>query len=701
MLGIITRWYKQLVVTLRFSLLAVFVTLFILSMMALILISYFRFIHSMEGLSFKLMHQSSTIAFNQIHNQLKNAEAKSYSIAQLIKLKVIDINNNDEIISYGINFMQQESDLFYSIRSIAWGSVNGNFVLTEKTKKDNKIYTTIINRISKPPYQKVFTRDTLGNMIEVSNSKNPSYDPRIRPWYIAAEKSTKPVWMGVYTFELTGFQGTSVSTPVFDNGHLLGVVSILIRLDNLQRLVEKSKVSPNSIVFIVSNKGRVIAFPQLNLLTQKSSIDIRDLKSSPWIVSSFNQYSNTHREEFILRYLNKKYLVTYQFLSTFGNERWMIGIVAPENDFVSTVNKTQLITLLINLFILVFGVIVVSILTTRVVRPLKKITEEINRIKQFDLKSDTHIESHIKEINFIADALSSMKNGLRIFQRYVPSTLVKKLIETGEDARIGGVKIQLAILFSDIKDFTTIAEQMDPEELTPHICQYFDELTQIIMLNNGTIDKYIGDAIMAFWGAPEPVDEPAINAAKAALRCIARCAQLNKRWVTEGKPVLYTRIGIHLGDAIVGNLGSSERINYTAVGDTTNIASRLENINKLYGTQIIVSDTVYHNIKDQFILRMIDSVTLKGKHESCYIYELIAETRHEVSYDLEKYSVEFNKGFTAYKNQQWDKAISSFKACLAVYPLDTVAPVFIHRCEHFKLHAPDDTWNGTWQLHEK
>jgi adenylate cyclase len=335
-----------------------------------------------------------------------------------------------------------------------------------------------------------------------------------------------------------------------------------------------------------------------------------------------------------------------------------------------------------------------------VVRPLKKITADIVRIKNFDLSGDLRVNSRIKEISYIADALTSMKKGLRTFQRYIPRTLVRQLIETGEDARIGGVKKPLAILFSDIKDFTTIAEQVDPYELTPHICDYFDALSQIIVLNNGTIDKYIGDAIMAFWGAPQHVDEPAIFAARTALRCIARSTELNNQWQMEGKPIFYTRIGIHLGDAIVGNLGSSERINYTAIGDTTNIASRLEGINKFYGTQIIVSDSVYQNIKDHFVLRMIDRVAVKGKQIYTDIYELIAETRDEVSFDLERYMVVFGKGFTAYKNSYWDEAIHHFRKCLEIYPEDTVAQVFINRCMHFKIHPPI-AWTGVWQLHEK
>lgn len=701
MLDSLIQRSKSLMVTLRFSILAIFVTLFVMSMLVLITITHLRFVQSMERLSFELMQQASDNAFNQIQSRIQKAEMKSQSVAQLIKLSVVDFKNDAELISYTIHFMQNEISLSSGIQAIAWGDVSGDFVMAER-KQDGRIFSEVIERTKKPPYHKTFIQDASGKAVEISYSDKFTYDPRTRPWFIAAMNAKKPVWLGIYYYQLTGHQGTGVSTPVFKNdGSLLGVVNLQVRLENLQQLVEQTKVSQNSVVFIVSAKGKVIAYPHSDLLDRPSLLNIQDLKKAPWVIKSFELFNEMHQSDFAFDYNGHRYLATYEPLSSFGKEQWIIGIVTPADDFISYLNRTHLITLFINLLILIFGITAVSILTTRVVRPLKKITQEIVRIKNFDLEGREKIVSRIKEISYIADALYSMKKGLRTFQRYIPASLVRQLIETGEDARIGGVKKPLAILFSDIKDFTTIAEQVDPDILTPHICQYFDELSHIIVLNNGTIDKYIGDAIMAFWGAPQAIDKPALHAAKAALRCINRSAQLNQQWKAEGKPVLFTRIGIHLGDAIVGNFGSSERINYTAVGDATNVASRLEGINKIYGTQIIVSESIYQQIKNDFMLRMIDCVTVKGKHDANYIYELIAESRAEVNYDLENYITTFMQGYSAYKKSHWDESIKHFRDCLAIYPEDKVAHIFISRCEHFKMDPPAGDWQGIWQLNEK
>jgi adenylate cyclase len=307
----------------------------------------------------------------------------------------------------------------------------------------------------------------------------------------------------------------------------------------------------------------------------------------------------------------------------------------------------------------------------------------------------------IREIQEIDDQLIAMKKSLRSFQKYVPSTLVRQLIETREVAHLGGSKKTLAVLFSDIEKFTTIAEKMSPDLLTHQISQYFDELTKVIINENGTIDKYIGDAIMAFWGAPQSIDNPCECAATAALLCIKRSNELNQQWQKEKKPVFMTRMGIHLGDAIVGNLGSSERLNYTAIGDTINIANRLVQMNKIYGTQIIVTQKVYEVLKNHFIMRKIDLATLKGRAESHDIYELMSFDKKTLSFDIDQYTDIFDRAFQYYQQRKWDEALALFSECLKVYPEDTVAIVFMNRITQFKINPPTATWNGEWNIIEK
>jgi adenylate cyclase len=238
-----------------------------------------------------------------------------------------------------------------------------------------------------------------------------------------------------------------------------------------------------------------------------------------------------------------------------------------------------------------------------------------------------------------------------------------------------------------------------------HLSEYFDELTGIVLDGNGTIDKYIGDAIMAFWGAPDADKLQALHACKTALLCQKRLLDLNRKWVFENIPPFYTRIGLHAGDAIVGNLGSSERMNYTVLGDTVNLAARLEGVNKLYGTNIIISDAVFREVEDFAIVRPIDIVSVKGKNEGVAIYELVALQGTDPlllpSTEQVEFCENFKKGYSLYHKQQWDEAISVFKNMALRYPNDLPIKMYIERCKEFKNSPPRENWDGINHLHTK
>ncbi len=254
------------------------------------------------------------------------------------------------------------------------------------------------------------------------------------------------------------------------------------------------------------------------------------------------------------------------------------------------------------------------------------------------------------------------------------------------------------VLFTDIAGFTSIAENMNPDILLEYMCGYFEVLSNVITEEKGTIDKYIGDSVMAFWGAPITIDEPEKCAARAALASKRVLQEFNKLWSARGRSPLVTRIGIHKGDAIVGNVGSSEHMNYTALGNTINVAQRLEGVNTVYGTHIIVSQEMFNQIKDHFILRLIDCVTLKGKSTAENIYELLAENKHELTFDVDAYESVFGDGFLAYQQRHWLEAIHMFKQCENLNPEDRLVQVFIQRCQRFQIEPPDDDWQGVWRL---
>ena len=217
------------------------------------------------------------------------------------------------------------------------------------------------------------------------------------------------------------------------------------------------------------------------------------------------------------------------------------------------------------------------------------------------------------------------------FSKFVSKSVVDDLLRHPEKLKLGGDKKILTVLFSDIRGFTTISEKLTPEQLVEHLNEYLQAMTDIVMKYNGTLDKYVGDEIMAFWGAPIPQDDHAYLACKACLDMIDDLNKMNIHWESLGKPRLDIGIGLNSGDMVVGNMGSTSRMDYTLMGDNVNLGARLEGTNKVYGTRIIISEFTYELVKDLVIVRELDLIRVKGKHLPVKIYELVDLVENQVS----------------------------------------------------------------------
>jgi class 3 adenylate cyclase len=286
------------------------------------------------------------------------------------------------------------------------------------------------------------------------------------------------------------------------------------------------------------------------------------------------------------------------------------------------------------------------------------------------------------------------------FKRYVPADLVIQLINKNITADIGGKQQDLTVFFSDISKFTSLVEKMDPERLVQDLCIYFESISKTILENKGTIDKYIGDSVMAFWGAPVPMENHAEKACHTAIIAQNKLRELFRQWDSKGKIPFLTRIGIHTGNVLVGNLGYKERLNYTIVGDTVNVSSRLEGINKIYGTEIIVSENTYKECKDNFEFRLLDRVSLLGRSQGMNIYELIS-FKDDIDIRQKKIYGHYETGLQYYFDQNWSKASGHFKGVIKYDPNDTPSLLMLKRCIQYKNNPPPKEWNGVFAQTEK
>jgi adenylate cyclase len=298
------------------------------------------------------------------------------------------------------------------------------------------------------------------------------------------------------------------------------------------------------------------------------------------------------------------------------------------------------------------------------------------------------------------ESFEGLRKGLKNFKRYVPSDLVAQLINQDIEAKIGGHKRELTIFFSDIAHFTSISEKTVPEELVQRLCIYFEKVSKTILANKGTIDKYIGDSVMAFWGAPVPEKNHAAMACRSAVQIQSILSNIFRKWRNTGLDPFYTRIGIHTGEVIVGNMGYEERLNYTIIGDSVNLASRLEGVNKVYDTKILVSQNTWEQCKDTFEFRHIDRIAVVGRLEGIEIYELYAE-KNNIEEPLRKLFRIYEKGLDFYFNRDWENAYKHFCAVLKYRPADGPSKLMQSRCLQYHKNPPPDEWNGVFMLSSK
>lgn len=265
--------------------------------------------------------------------------------------------------------------------------------------------------------------------------------------------------------------------------------------------------------------------------------------------------------------------------------------------------------------------------------------------------------------------------------------------------RPGGETKELTVMFSDIRDFTTMSEGLTADELVHLLNEYLGAMTDALFRNYGTLDKYIGDAVMAFWGSPYPQDDHAFRACSCALEMIRCLDLLNDKWESEGRKRISIGIGLNTGPVNVGNMGSSKRLAWTVMGDNVNLASRLEGMTKQYRTRIVISEATYRQVEHQFVCRDLDRIRVKGKLQPVGIYEVldVAANRDEYEQLLSR----FNEAMTAYRAQRWQDAAGSFGVLLSSYPDDGPTQIFLQRALDFMEHAPEPDWDGVYVMKTK
>jgi class 3 adenylate cyclase/HAMP domain-containing protein len=394
--------------------------------------------------------------------------------------------------------------------------------------------------------------------------------------------------------------------------------------------------------------------------------------------------------------------------------QWWILLTEEQSAFYQDVRRISVQTVGMVAGASLISIVLLLIFSGLLTNPLRKVVLTMNGIissadlssrVEVEYKDETgrlahtfnimigELEKAYKQIKRYAfDAVLAQKKEQRIrniFQKYVPKDLIDKFFAAPESMLVGDNRV-LAVLFSDIRSFTTISEAMAPDDLVNSLNRYFSGQVDIIMNRNGIVDKYIGDAIMAFWGAPVKHDDDALQSVLSGLDMIDALGEFNARQRELGKPEFHIGIGINYGVVTVGNIGSERKMDYTVIGDMVNLASRMEGLTKTYRQELLISENVVAEMGESLPVRLLDTVAVKGKTKGVKIYTV----KRSLSPAEEKAWAVHNEGMELYYNRSFREGAAKFEEALGLLPGDFNAESLLDRCKLYAANPPPGGWDG-------
>jgi adenylate cyclase len=393
-----------------------------------------------------------------------------------------------------------------------------------------------------------------------------------------------------------------------------------------------------------------------------------------------------------------------------GTSGWLVAILVPEASYTRELVAFERMMLVAAGITLAVVLLIGALALGAVRRGLSRVVATTAKMRAFDFSPAPGARSPLRDVDDVMTGLERAKTAVRAMGKYIPIDLVRRLYETNEEPRLGGELSDVSLMFTDIEGFTSLSERLPPDELARCLGAYLEAMTVAIEQTGGTIDKYIGDAVMALWNAPVPTDDHPKRACRAALACMRAAAKLyaSDAWAAPRSPgssepgdgapsrlpALVTRFGLHRASVMVGHFGAPTRLSYTALGDGVNLAARLEPLCKQYGVVILASEAIVTSAKDELVFRRIDRVAVKGKTEGIDVYELLCELR-DADGEAERAKIQvarrYEEAFDAYLARRFGEA-AELLAPLA--PSDPPSAVLLARCEALGAAPPPASWTG-------
>lgn len=472
----------------------------------------------------------------------------------------------------------------------------------------------------------------------------------------------------------------------------------------IDRQTQAAHVSgPNDehVVFLADGRGRLVSRldPSDQLVDDDDDLRIRPAKPLPPHVAkalgdpllAADGEEGELRETVLMVDGRMHHLAVVLLPNTQG---WRLAIVGPEDFFRRDLDQARRALVGWAVAALTLTLLVLLVVLRSVSRGFQLIGGQTRRMSGFEFGAET-VATPFADVREALQGLELAKTAMRAMSRYVPVDLVRRLFDEKQEPRLGGQPQELSVMFTDLEGFTTLVESLPVNQVAAMLGRYLEVMTQAVHQHQGTVDKFIGDAVMALWNAPNPVREHPRLACAAALECVRATRALCASEAWAGNPALVTRFGLHTAEVLVGNFGAPDRFNFTAIGDGVNLAARLESLNKRYGTTILVSDAVEQQARDFFAFRRVDLVAVKGKTRPVAIFELLGPVDAPgLKLDTVR---RYEEALARFVGKDFDGALGLLQGLEA----DGPSRVLRERCLALKAEPPPEGWNGVFVADEK
>jgi len=636
------------------SIAILFSVLFSVIVISLISYSFLRSEFALEKIAKRLnlaiveqIKQEFTLLVEPVNSYFDITEAV------ITQSKKSDLNNKS-LHDILLTFLLKNSQLYNTFVSLP----DGTFLMASKSP---------VNKITYIDRNKNFTVTTLyddkGQRISQNRVAKISYNPKQRSWFKGALLSDSVYTSDVYTFFSSQQSGVTFSKAIYDQeGDVVAILGVDLLLTNVQEFLDNIDISSQSFIAIIDKyKGHHIL----------SNYPDNDEKKHFEMLKKFYRFSQNKTFNQI-EFFGKNYYFTESDIGSGFFSNWKYMIAVPETELINEILIMRKQSVWFGVVVLILGCGIIFLFSKLFSKPITAISIRANNITQLKKESLLAIKSPVAEIHELIHSINSLGTAFDSFMHYVPKTIVRHLIQTKQSATISGQRYDITLLFTDIEQFTDYCDQESPENVSMYLSQYFDLISKKVTEYGGTIDKYIGDSLMVFWGAPVKHEDHA----QRSINCVLEIKKILESAEIKSHPILSkfkTRFAIHTGKAVIGNIGSSERINYTAIGRDVNICARLESLNKQFNTYFLISDQTKQIINKDIRTRPLEPVNLKGVKRKVMVHELLGDSIKD------DYIKEFTIYQKLYIKKDYKSAKAGFLKLLKINKNDSVVQYFLKK----------------------